>query len=346
MNAELKRLEKTLSEDKEHKYYVYMLTLPDGSPIYIGKGQGVRMFAHEWAAMRQQDNMDEMTVANRNEVVLDKEIADKLTAIRQTLKAGESITKVIVKWGLTEDEAFMCESALINLYKYLLETNQLKGGAEELKNKANGHASKVEGEITEARTIANFIENIAMPQLCFKEYAHNVGLDKYGKTIVFLKISGSLAQYNPKKDGISYDDFVYDCVRACWAINEHRYNRYRDCGKESFCGLPEYVIAIDQHVVVGCYKVKKWIRLSEGVSDFPKYPIEARENDRARFKDVANNKKFVKRLYFVKYDDTEIDNDEFFEKLRECFKPKVKVLLTDEELRDPTELRYWPFANK
>lgn len=344
MNTELHRLEKTLSEDKEHKYYVYMLTLPDGSPIYIGKGQGVRMFAHEWDAMKQQDNMNEMMVADKNEVVLDEDIADKLTAIRQTLKAGESITKVIVKWGLTEDEAFMCESALINMYDYLLKTNQLKVDSKALKNKVNGHASKVEGGITQARTIADFIKNIAMPQLCFKEYAHNAGLDKYDKKIVFLKISGSLAQYNPK-DGISYDDFVYDCVRACWAINEYRYNQYRDCGKESFCGMPEYVIAIDRQVVVGCYKVKKWFRLSEDISDFPKYPIRARENDIARVK-AANNNKFIKRLYFVKYEDVEIDNDEFFEKLRECFKPKAKILLTDEELICQKEFRYWPFANK
>lgn len=46
-NDELTRLSYTLGENREDRFYVYMLSDDNGKPFYIGKGQGGRVFCHE-----------------------------------------------------------------------------------------------------------------------------------------------------------------------------------------------------------------------------------------------------------------------------------------------------------
>lgn len=40
-----------LSAEKERRFYVYQLSKPDGTPFYVGKGVGSRLFAHERDAL-------------------------------------------------------------------------------------------------------------------------------------------------------------------------------------------------------------------------------------------------------------------------------------------------------
>lgn len=128
-NAE-KRISYTLNRDSSHKYYVYMLIDENKVPFYIGKGQGGRVFQHE-------NDADFFLDIIRNERDDSTAIYDNLSdKIKIILENSGMIEKVIVKWGLTEDEAFMCESALMNMYDYI------NPGI--LTNIVNGHASDLE----------------------------------------------------------------------------------------------------------------------------------------------------------------------------------------------------------
>lgn len=94
-------------------YYVYYLQDPRNNKIfYIGKGKGNRIFQHIKGAIK-----------NSNET-------DKLNLIR---KIGPNKVKhFILKYGLTENEALLVESACIELI-----------GLEELKNAIEGFNSQL-----------------------------------------------------------------------------------------------------------------------------------------------------------------------------------------------------------
>ena len=95
------------------KSYVYRLIDPrDGLTFYIGKGVGNRIFYHEKEA--------------RNPMIR----SNKVERIRAIHKAGEQVRYIIHRHGLTEDQAFEVEAALIDVYRErgLIETdNQVAG---------------------------------------------------------------------------------------------------------------------------------------------------------------------------------------------------------------------------
>ena len=86
-----------------------------------------------------------------------EELSEKYKKIDEIGK--DKVEKVIIKWGLTEPEAFMAESALINLCNYPDST---------LTNVVSGHASEAEkkngiefrnAEKTKARSVKAFLED-------------------------------------------------------------------------------------------------------------------------------------------------------------------------------------------
>ncbi len=105
------------------KYYVYALVDPRNKCIfYVGKGCGDRIYNHAKDALR--DNSDSL----------------KLTTIREIHEAGLEVIYYILRHNLSEKEAFLVESSIIDLLTY--ESFNMKNV---LANIATGHHQWDEG---------------------------------------------------------------------------------------------------------------------------------------------------------------------------------------------------------
>jgi len=94
-------------------YYVYALfdSASPRKPFYIGKGCGNRVFDH---AQGQELRLGE-----------DEPLSIKLELIREIKNSGRNILHKIIRFGLSEDEAFKIEAALIDTINYV-EPDTLK----------------------------------------------------------------------------------------------------------------------------------------------------------------------------------------------------------------------------
>ena len=282
------RLAQTFGKDKD-KYYVYMLMVEgEGKPFYIGKGAGARVFAHELDAdaMLKAINQDRQDKeANYNK------LSDKIKTI---INNKRKVKKVIVKWGLTEDEAFMCESALINMYDYLCNNASDKPLSKDdaLTNIVNGHASKKEiksnsldGSKTKARDIEDFLKNVAISETKFPRDVEN--------RCVFININEAMDLWYNKysKEPINKDEYIMDSVRCFWRLRNFGEN---DASNDKYNG-PKYVIAMYQQVVVGVYKVVNWFRFTEidQEEEIPIFPQDFRDNDRKLWRSYNNTHKIT-----------------------------------------------------
>ena len=92
-------------------YYVYRLVDPrNGQTFYVGKGKGNRVFQH---VNRVPMDLDE------EEKQSNDDDPRKYKIIREIQEAGLEVIHLIQRWGLTEQEAFQVESALIDAYQGL-----------------------------------------------------------------------------------------------------------------------------------------------------------------------------------------------------------------------------------
>lgn len=83
------------------QYYVYALVDPrDNRIFYVGKGVGNRVYQHARAA------------------VVDDSQSLKLSTIRDIMKLGKDVKHYILRHNMTEKEAFLVESAIIDLLTY------------------------------------------------------------------------------------------------------------------------------------------------------------------------------------------------------------------------------------
>lgn len=98
------------------KYYVYRLVDPrNGQTFYIGKGTGNRIFNHVKCSIDYYDGDKEKNDDDPN----------KLRIIKDILDDGLEVIHIIQRWNLTEEEAFLVESVLIDAYQGL--SNLQKG---------------------------------------------------------------------------------------------------------------------------------------------------------------------------------------------------------------------------
>lgn len=248
------RIEQTLDQG----YYVYALCEEDGTPFYIGKGRGDRVFDHEDAAKLAKDSIeadDTLTEEAKNEILNNQ--TDKIKTI---LSQNGNPVKVIIKWGLSQNEAFMCESSLINMLGYM-GNKQVHCRA--LTNLVNGHASKQEKESvadvkTRARDVKAFLDECAILERDIDDINYNVA---------FIKIN-ELYHRCLDENGNPDDSKIRECTRGCWPVGKDKINR-----------RIEYIFALYKRRVVGIYHVINVYSVLDQ-SDFPSFPEDVRKMDK------------------------------------------------------------------
>ena len=260
----------TLSKPGEgNKYYVYALCEKHGeelTPFYIGKGQGDRVWQHELGAFNEQKKRDEIRELAINltgpeaKVIAAKEISAKYARIEEI--GSENIVKIIIKWGMTSDEAFMAESALINLLN--MNSCSFPAGSH-LTNIANGHASKGEklligqSQDTMARSVEQFFEDCAQAPLCYEE-------DICGKGIraIFISVNNTYPR-------CTTPEALRNSARGFWRVRA--------------TNLPSYLFAVFQGKIVGIYRITG-IKAIMDMSDFPDSGLEDRNSEKSLIMEI------------------------------------------------------------
>ena len=192
--------EKTL--ESLNGFYVYALIDPrDNKVFYIGKGAGNRVFSHEIESEKS-----------------DKSEKQKLQKIRDIEKDGFFVKRVIVNWGLSEQEAFVAEATLINLLNYI-PTFQLT-------NEVSGH------HVHESLTVEEFeMQNGAIP-LSMEDIRHDILVIKINK--LYRKNMSSAE--------------LYDVVRGYWKASIRSIKARK----------VEYVFGVYNGLIVAVYKPDEW----------------------------------------------------------------------------------------
>lgn len=154
------------------KFYVYRLIDPrSGQTFYVGKGRGNRVFDHAAGTAKVEDLGEN-----------DDDFSLKLQHILSIRNAGFEVQHVVHRHGLTEDEAFEVEAALMDAY-------------DGLTNIASGRGSSERG----ARHAKQIIETYAAKATDFKH------------SVVAISVRRS-SEYQS----------WYEAVRGCWKIDRNR----------------------------------------------------------------------------------------------------------------------------
>ena len=237
-----------LEEADKSKYYVYALIDKNGIPFYIGKGCKKRMWQHD---LETEKRLDEEMNGN----IKSKDNEETLKAKHKKIAelGNEGFDHVIIKWGLTQNEAFMVESALINLLKF--------SGCR-LTNIANGHSSEKEKSSQIKKTIALTDDDFL--KSCCREVISYESIDE---PCLFTCINNSLDLDEYEKIE-SKDDYIIDCARGIWRIDESKAKKAK------------YLIAVYNSVIYGIAEIKDIRKIDNGeLLDFPIYPKKVRKYD-------------------------------------------------------------------
>lgn len=264
-----------LGTDKDdiYRFYVYALCEKTDKneliPFYIGKGEGGRIWNHidetEGMLKEIKDNYRKRNEAFSEEDI-QKELNEKNNQIKGLLESNK-LEHVIIKWGLTEQEAFMAESALINL----LNMENYSFNSKKLTNVVNGHASGKEKHShiykTEAMTDKLFYDNCCTEPLEFG----NIELTDKKSAVLFININ----DYYPKITHKDYEAELCDITRGCWRVDKKRVDKEKT-----------YILPVYRNKIYGIYKVKK-VTCAFDLDNYPHYP----EEERSREKKILEKRK-------------------------------------------------------
>ncbi len=192
-------------------YYVYALVDPRDSKIfYIGKGCGDRVFQHVECALNTNDK------------------SLKLDTIREIKQSGYEVKHYILRHNLTEQEAFLVESTLIDFLTYPdfnLETT--------LTNIAAGHHQWEDGikTVQEINLIYNCAKIVPAPD----------------ETLLLVSLNRTFDYKKAKKTPDVYvRPSLYDATRKYWRISKNRINSIK------------YVLGVYKGIVRSVYEPTQW----------------------------------------------------------------------------------------
>lgn len=227
------------NKKRDDNYYVYALC-ENGKPFYIGKGIGLRCLQHEddLDTIVREYSVDGTDAEELKDLKKDfeKELSDKLKQIGEAKKLG-SFNVAIIKFGLTEHEAFMVESSVINSLKFV---------GVELTNIVNGHSSKREketGESTKARYVKEVLSECCPKPIRIKDIKDFVETKDFPFSV--KKDDIAFINYNRYYPYCKNDVDTWDAVRGCWRMAETK-------GRKA-----KYVFAMHNNTIKGIFKVKK-----------------------------------------------------------------------------------------
>ena len=146
--------------------------------------------------------------------------------LRKIRRIGSDNVEVrILRHGLSDDEALAVEASTIDLL-----------GLEELHNLQGGHGSRKVGLMN-------------LWQIEAKYGATKLDVNNLdGRRIVFIKVNRG---FKPKED--DSDEALYAAVRHWWRVAEKR----RQFGGAE---APEWAAAVYDGVVLGVYRIKRWVK--------------------------------------------------------------------------------------
>lgn len=194
-------------------FYVYALFDPatPRMPFYIGKGVNNRVFGHAAGELQSESE--------------DDALGPKLEKIREIRQRGNQVVHKIVRWRLSEEEAFKLEAALIDMVNHI--------APETLTNRVSGHgvAEGFRDAVDLATAFGAQDAEVDFPAMIIK-------IDR--KWDVLSERFKDAARI-PESE-------VWDAVRYHWKVSKVRADR-ADC-----------VLAVARGIVRGVFKPAEWVQ--------------------------------------------------------------------------------------